>query len=121
MLNWLLGVSGALLLSLAFNVWQWRADIIEDTEAREAVKLAKAEARGEALAETLGKVTAMADQKVLDDKELARLRLEAATQVPEIRTEYRDRVRTVEVPVCRSNDVQADSVNDMLRGKPPTH
>lgn len=112
-------ILGAIITALtALNIMQWRADIIEDTEAREAIKLATAQARLDIATQTLDNITNISAQAVKDNAELVKLRARLPLTVTKEITVYRDRVKRVEVPVCRSNEVQADALNKALHGRP---
>lgn len=109
-------LGAALAASGALNVWQWRADIIEDTKAREAVKLAAERARSQKAEDALSVVSGMVEQKLTDDAELARLRAQNAELARRRDTTYTTRVQQAgPVPVCRANDAQAAGVNEAIR------
>lgn len=104
----------ALALSVGCNIWQLRADIIEDTEAAGAIKLATEQGKNQALTEQISAIDLLATQKVIDDAELLRLRAEVAESEGKTITVYRDRVKGKSL-ACQASETQVKAINEALK------
>lgn len=110
-------ILGALVLVLAaLNILQWREAIQTETEHKEAVKLATAQAQLDIAQQTIEQIATMGAQKIKDDKELAALRARVPDTIEKKITVYVDRLRNVPIPVCEANAAQAAAINEVIHG-----
>jgi len=113
-----IALSIALLVSLAGNAAMIVEKIRAAGEATAAGALANVTGKAEALAETLDRAKAVADQAAKDQPALiAELRGVADRSRKRI-TVYRDRVKTIPAAACPPGPERMDAVNESLRGAP---
>lgn len=104
------------LVSIALNIFQWRADIVEDTKAEGATELANVSAEAQQLTDAIAKIKAMQGQKAKDDAALAQLKLDLAAAQGKTEIQFVDRWHTIKVkPVCEINPQQVDAINEALK------
>lgn len=119
MLKLVAGLSVALLLSLAGNVWQVtrqaRAEGEDAGKATAAAQLAEAVGKLDAAAESLERSATVADEAATEQAALASEFTAIADRAKERVTVYRDRIREVPAATCAPGPERMDAWNGVLK------
>lgn len=110
-------LAGILLVSAGMNVWQYRAAVIAETEAKAAIKLASSQAQLEVAKDTLANVVRIAAAKIEDDKKIDALTAANDEASRALARGYRIKFKKVPTPECRVIPAQVAAINEALHGK----
>lgn len=115
MIKTILGLGLALLISVGFNLYQWRGAAVTRAEHQAAIDAAVARGHREAAELAASRNAGIALLRTIDDAKLLELRQQVVTREVETRLVYQERIRFVDRPSCPASPGQVAAVNEVLR------